>query len=52
MNILNNVMVIISILFFYLYRRYQYKIYGMLDVHNLTQDDFTVFVENIPVDGD
>lgn len=31
-----------------IYRKYQYDIYGMLDLHNLTQDDFTVIVKYIP----
>jgi hypothetical protein len=43
-------MVIASIIFFVIYRKHQYDIYGMLDLHNLTQDDFTVFVKNIPVE--
>lgn len=41
-------MVVSSVVFFVIYRKYQYDIYGMLDLHNLTQDDFTVIVKYIP----
>lgn len=48
MNVLNFIMVVSSVVFFVIYRKYQYDIYGMLDLHNLTQDDFTVIVKYIP----
>jgi hypothetical protein len=49
MNVLNTVMIGASIIFFIAFRRYQYDIYGMLDLNNETQDDFTVLVKNIPI---
>jgi hypothetical protein len=48
MNILNLIMIGSSIVFFIIFRKYQYNIYGMLDLHNETQDDFTILVKNIP----
>lgn len=49
MNILNVIMIGVSIAYFIYYRRYQYEIYGMLDLHNETQDDFTVIVKDMPM---
>jgi len=49
MNVLNVVMIGASIIFFIVFRRYQYDIYGMLDLNNETQDDFTVLVKKIPI---
>lgn len=34
MNILNVIMIGVSVIYFIYYRRYQYEIYGMLDLHN------------------
>ena len=45
---LNFIMVVSSVVFFVIYRKYQYDIYGMLDLHNLSQDDFTVIVKDVP----
>lgn len=47
---LNFIMVVSSVVFFVIYRKYQYDIYGMLDLHNLTQDDFAVIVKDVPID--
>ncbi len=49
MNVLNFIMIVASIVFFMFYRKYQYHIYGVIDLHNLTQDDFTILVKNIPL---
>ena len=32
-----------------MYRRLQYKMYDKIDKENQTQDDFSIFVENIPI---
>ena len=48
-DILNLATVVVSILFFFFYRKYQYGIYSLLDSNAHTQDDYTLFVENIPV---
>jgi hypothetical protein len=49
MNILNVIMIGASIIFFVYFRKYQYDIYAMLDLHNETQDDFAVIVKDIPI---
>jgi len=48
-DILNIITVFISIIFFTLYRRYQYRIYSLADMSNHTQADYTIFVESIPI---
>jgi hypothetical protein len=45
-------MVGFSIVLFVYYRRYQYNIYGALDVADASQDDFTILVKNIPINID
>lgn len=49
LDLLNLVMVGLSIIVFQFFRKYQYDIYGMLDLHNETQDDFTLLVKEIPL---
>jgi len=48
-NILCLVAIVGSIFYFLIYRRMQYKIYDALDAEHQTQDDYTLFVENIPI---
>ena len=43
-EILNLVTAILSIVFFFFYRKYQYKIYSLMDKSQHTQDDYTIFV--------
>ena len=31
------------------YRKVQYRMYEIIDAKNQTQDDFSIFVENIPI---
>ena len=48
-NILCLVSVILSIIFFTYYKKMRSKIYDIIDDKNQTQDDYTIFVENIPI---
>lgn len=48
-DVLNIITVFLSIIFFALYRRYQYRIYNLIDKLNHTQADFTIFVERMPI---
>lgn len=48
-DILNLVTVVFSIIYFLVYHKYQSQIYSLLDSSAHTQDDYTVFVQNIPV---
>jgi len=49
LDILNLVTVIISIIFFNLYRKLQYRISSDIDQSQHTQDDYTLFCTNIPI---
>jgi len=42
-------LVVISMVFFFFYKKYQFKIYNEIDRRYYTQDDFTLFLENIPI---
>ena len=48
-NILGLVVVVGSIIFFLVYRKIQYNLYDQIDHEFQTQDDYTLFVENIPI---
>lgn len=48
-DILSFVCIIILLPFFLFYRRLQYNMYDIIDNSNQTQDDFSIFVEYIPV---
>lgn len=48
-NILCLIVVVLSIVYFIIYRKIQYNIYEAIDAEHQTQDDYTLFVENIPV---
>jgi hypothetical protein len=48
-DILTLAAVVLSIIFFFFYRRYQFTIYNEIDRRYYTQDDFTIFIENLPV---
>ena len=39
---------VFSIIFFLFYRRYLFNIYKEIDYYHDSQDDFTIFVEDIP----
>lgn len=49
LDILNLVTIILSIIFFSFYRKRQYEIYDSIDANFQTQDDYTLFVEGIPI---
>lgn len=49
LDLLCLIVVIGSIIFFILYRKIQYTIYDKIDAEHQTQDDYTIFVENIPI---
>ena len=48
-DVLSLVTILFLIAYFLAYRKFQYKMYEVIDIKNQTQDDFTIFVENIPV---
>ena len=48
-DILNLVVVVISILFFFCYRKKQYHIARVLDENEQTEDDYAILVTNIPL---
>lgn len=48
-DVLNIVTVVLSIVFFTIYRKYQYTIYCLADMSNHTQADYTIFAERIPI---
>ncbi len=49
LDILNLVTIFLLIVFFLLYRKYQYKIYSTIDFTMQTQDDYSLFITNIPI---
>lgn len=49
LDVLNLVTIILSIPFFLAYRRMQYKLYDEIDAVKQTEDDYTLFIENIPI---
>ena len=48
-DVLSLIVVIMSIFFFFAYRKVQYHLYGEIEGCHQTQDDFTIFVEGIPI---
>jgi hypothetical protein len=48
-DILNMICAIVSIVFFILYRKFQFKIYNIAETSSFSQDDYTLLVENIPI---
>lgn len=48
LDILNLVLTVVSIVYFILYRKASYKLQEWLDYNDVTQDDFSVLIENIP----
>jgi len=48
MDILNFSVIILSIPFFLIYRKIQYTIYSDIDWEHQTEDDYAIFIENIP----
>jgi len=48
-DILNLISVLASIVFFIFYRKYQFRIYSIAESTSFSQDDYTLFVENIPI---
>jgi hypothetical protein len=42
-------MVVLSIVFFLIYRKIQYRIFDQIDIGVQEQDEYTIFIENIPV---
>lgn len=48
-NILVLVVCVVKVILFICYRSFQYSMYDKIDYQNQTQDDFSIFVENIPI---
>lgn len=48
-DILSLVLIVVSILFFFLYRRKQYTKAKALNDRNQVEEDYTILVENIPL---
>ncbi len=48
-NILCLIGVVGSIIFFMVYKKIRYDIYLAIDASHQTQDDYTLFIENIPI---
>jgi hypothetical protein len=48
LDLLNLASIVCSIIFFFYYRKEQYEIYKMVEISNVSQDDFSIFVEDIP----
>ncbi len=49
LDILNLATVILSLLFFNAFRQVQYKLYDKIDATKQTQDDYSLFITDIPV---
>jgi len=49
LDILNFVLTILSMIFFIVYRRVFFKLQNWLDYNDVSQEDFSVLVENIPI---
>jgi hypothetical protein len=47
-DILNLVLTVISIVYFLFYRKLAYRLQIWLDYNDVTQDDFSILIENIP----
>ena len=48
-DILTLAAVVLSMVFFFFYRRYNFSIYNEIDRRYYTQDDYTLYLKNIPV---
>ena len=48
-EILSFVSIVFMIIYFLVYRRFQYTMYDSIDKTNQTQDDYSIFVEYIPI---
>ena len=48
-DILSFVIVVLLVIYFLIYRKFQYRMHGILDACSQTQDDFSILVENIPI---
>jgi hypothetical protein len=48
-DVLNLITVILSIIFFNFYRKIQYRIYSIVDYSQHTQNDYTIFLSDIPI---
>ena len=49
LSILNLIFIVVAIIFFIWYSRYSYKIYYFLEQNDVTQDDYSVLIEGIPL---
>ena len=48
-DLLAFITVLVSIIYFTVYRRIQYQIYNVIDEKNQTEDDYAIFVEDVPI---
>ena len=48
-DLLAFITIFVSIIYFTIYRRVSYHIYNVIDEKNQTEDDYTIFVEDIPI---
>lgn len=48
LDILNLVLTVVSMVFFLIYRKLAYKLQSWLDYKDVSQDDFTILIENVP----
>ena len=48
-DILTLATIVLSIIFFFIYRKQQYRFNEEIDKNRQTEDDFTIFVSNIPL---
>lgn len=49
MDVLNLITIILSMVFFNLYRKVQYKMDNLINGSQHTQDDYTLFLKDIPI---
>ena len=48
-DVLNLITIILSMVFFNLYRKVQYRMENLINDSQHTQDDYTLFLKNIPI---
>lgn len=48
-DVLNLITIILSMVFFNLYRKVQYKMDNLINGSQHTQDDYTLFLKDIPI---
>lgn len=48
-DVLNLITIIVSMVFFNIYRKMQYKLENLINGSQHTQDDYTLFLKNIPI---